>query len=242
MTTATTSVPLSSAAQAAAASAALPGSAASNAGTSTTQTVGNVALQQLAGNFNDFLNLLLTQLQNQDPTSPMDTNSFTTELVQFTGVQQQVATNSSLTALIGINQQQQLLDSAQYVGQSTTVSASAIALQNGQGEVSFTGSAGETVQIAIVNAVGAPVKDATITATQGSNTWTWNGLDDYGNQMPDGAYRIALETQDSTGNNIAVPFDVIGTTTGVSNNGSNGVSLQLGSLTVPLSSVVSIGK
>jgi flagellar basal-body rod modification protein FlgD len=172
----------------------------------------------------------------------MDTNSFTTELVQFTGVQQQVATNSSLTALIGINQQQQLLDSAQYVGQSTTVSATAIALQNSQGEVSFTGSAGETVQIAIVNAVGAPVKDATVTASQGSNSWTWNGLDDYGNQMPDGAYRIALETQDTTGNNIAVPFDVIGTTTGVSNNGSNGVSLQLGSLTVPLSAVVSIGK
>jgi flagellar basal-body rod modification protein FlgD len=242
MTATTTSVPLSSAAQAAAASAALPGSAASSAGTSTVQTVGNVALQQLAGNFNDFLNLLLTQLQNQDPTSPMDTNSFTTELVQFTGVQQQVATNSSLTALIGINQQQQLLDSAQYVGQSTTVSASAISLQNSQGEVSFTGSAGETVQIAIVNAVGAPVKDATMTATQGSNSWTWNGLDDYGNQMPDGAYRIALETQDSTGNNIAVPFDVIGTTTGVSNSGSNGVSLQLGALTVPLSSVVSIGK
>jgi len=243
MTTATSSS-LASAAQAAALANASSSSAASSSGTSSSaaSSIGNVALQQLAGNFNDFLNLLLTQLQNQDPTSPMDTNSFTTELVQFTGVQQQVATNSSLTSLIALNQQQALLDSAQYVGQSTTVSASAITLQNSIGEISFNGTAGETVQIAILNAAGAPIKDATVTATQGTNTWTWNGLDDNGNQVPDGAYSIGVVTSSSGGGSTNVPFDVIGTTTGVSNNGSNGVSLQLGSLSVGLSNVVSIGQ
>jgi flagellar basal-body rod modification protein FlgD len=239
-----TTVSLQSAAQAAAAAAAASASAsangtASSSGSSTSQSLGNLGLQQLAGNFNDFLNLLLTQLQNQDPTSPMDTNSFTTELVQFTGVQQQVATNSSLTALVALNQQQQLLNSAQYVGQSATVTSSSIALQNSQGEISFTGTAGETVQIAILNSAGAPIKDATITASQGNNTWTWNGLDDAGNQVPDGAYAIGVETQ-TGGNNTAVPFDVIGTTTGVTNS-SNGVSLQLGALSVPIGSVLSIG-
>jgi len=243
MTTAP-SISLASAAQAAALANASSASAASGSGTSTAAaaSIGNVALQQLAGNFNDFLNLLLTQLQNQDPTSPMDTNSFTTELVQFTGVQQQVATNSSLTALVALNQQQQLLDGAQYVGQSATVSASAITLQNSTGEISFNGTAGETVQIAILNAAGAPIKDATVTATQGTNTWTWNGLDDNGNQVPDGAYSIGVVTSSAGGSSTNVPFDVIGTATGVSNNGSNGVSLQLGSLSVGLNSVVSIGK
>ncbi len=237
---ATTSLP--AAAQAAAlsgAAAAASTSGTSNAGSAA--TLGNVALQKLAGNFNDFLNLLLTQLQNQDPTSPMDTNSFTTELVQFTGVQQQVATNSSLTALVALNQQAQILDSAQYVGHSATVSASAITLQNSTGEISFNGTAGETVQIAILNAVGAPIKDASVTATQGVNTWSWNGLDDNGNQVPDGAYSIGVVTGVSGGGTSNVPFDVIGTTTGVSNNGSNGVSLQLGSLSVGLSNLVSIG-
>ncbi len=240
---ASTSLP--AAAQAAALSGSAAAAASSASGTSSTgsaSTLGNVALQQLAGNFNDFLNLLLTQLQNQDPTSPMDTNSFTTELVQFTGVQQQVATNSSLTALLALNQQAQILDSAQYVGHSATVSASSISLQNSVGEISFNGTAGETVQIAILNAVGAPIKDASVTATQGLNTWTWNGLDDNGNQVPDGAYSIGVVSPNSSGGGVTdVPFDVIGTTTGVSNNGSNGVSLQLGSLSVGLSNLVSIG-
>jgi flagellar basal-body rod modification protein FlgD len=242
MTTATSSS-LASAAQAAAlANASAASASSSGTSSSASASIGNAALQQLAGNFNDFLNLLLTQLQNQDPTSPMDTNSFTTELVQFTGVQQEVATNSSLTSLIALNQQQALLDSAQYVGQSTTVSASAITLQNSIGEISFNGTKGETVQIAILNAAGAPIKDATVTATQGTNTWTWNGLDDNGNQVPDGAYSIGVVAPSSGGGSTNVPFDVIGTTTGVSNNGSNGVSLQLGSLSVGLSNVVSIGQ
>jgi flagellar basal-body rod modification protein FlgD len=239
--TATTSISLAGAAQAAAAGTSASASGTASSSGTAASSIGNVALQQLAGNFNDFLNLLLTQLQNQDPTSPMDTNSFTTELVQFTGVQQQVATNSSLTALLALNQQQQLLDGAQYVGKSATVTASAISLQNSTGEISFTGTAGETVQIAILNAAGAPIKDATVTANQGSNTWTWNGQDDYGNQMPDGAYSIGVVTSAPGGGSSNVPFDVIGTTTGVSNNGSNGVSLQLGSLSVGLSNVVSIG-
>jgi flagellar basal-body rod modification protein FlgD len=242
MTTVTSSS-LAGAAQSAALANSQAASASGTASSSGTaaSTIGNVALQQLAGNFNDFLNLLLTQLQNQDPTSPMDTNSFTTELVQFTGVQQQVATNSSLTALLALNQQQQLLDGAQYVGKSATVTASSISLQNSTGEITFTGTAGETVQIAILNAAGAPIKDATVTATQGTNSWTWDGLDDNGNQVPDGAYSIGVVTGSSGGSTTNVPFDVIGTTTGVSNNGSNGVSLQLGSLSVGLSNVVSIG-
>ncbi len=233
----TSAVSLSSAAQAAAAASAAA-AAASNTGTAA-QSAGNIALQKLGGNFNDFLNLLLTQLKNQDPTSPMDTNQFTTELVQFTGVQQAVATNSSLTALIGLNQQQQLLDSAQFVGRHVTVASPAIALQNGSGEISFTGTAGETVGIAILNAAGAPVRNATVTATAGTNDWTWDGKDDQGNQLPDGAYRIGAVTQDSSGNTTAVPFDVLGTATGVSNTGS-GVVLQLGALSVGIGNLQSI--
>ena len=233
----TSAVSLSSAAQAAAAASAAA-AAASNTGTAA-QSAGNIALQKLGGNFNDFLNLLLTQLKNQDPTSPMDTNQFTTELVQFTGVQQAVATNSSLTALIGLNQQQQLLDSAQFVGRHVTVASPSIALQNGSGEISFTGTAGETIGIAILNAAGAPVRNATVTATAGTNDWTWDGKDDQGNQLPDGAYRIGAVTQDSSGNTTAVPFDVLGTATGVSNTGS-GVVLQLGALSVGIGNLQSI--
>ena len=64
----------------------------------------NSSLDQLASNFNSFLTLLTTQLQNQDPLSPMDTNQFTQQLVEFAGVQQQVDMNTNMQTLISLQQ------------------------------------------------------------------------------------------------------------------------------------------
>ena len=60
------------------------------------------AMKQLSGNFSTFLTLLTTQLKNQDPTSPLDTNQFTSQLVQFASVEQQINTNRSLGQLINL--------------------------------------------------------------------------------------------------------------------------------------------
>jgi flagellar basal-body rod modification protein FlgD len=183
-----------------------------------------------------FLNLLVQELQNQDPTSPMDSNQFTEELVEFTGVQQEVATNTSLTQLIGLQQGTEVLQSANVVGDTATVSATEIALQNSTGAVTFSAPQAEPVQIAIVNSAGAPIYDTSINAQSGTNTWTWNGLDNNGNQVPDGAYGVALETGTTGSNAAALPFSVVGTVTGLT-NGSTGMQLQMGALSVGLSSV-----
>jgi flagellar basal-body rod modification protein FlgD len=213
---------------------------ASTSGTSTA-AVGNVALQKLGSNFTDFLSLLTTQLKNQDPSSPMDTNQFTSELVQFTGVQQEVATNSSLTQLIALQQTSQVLQSSDLVGKPITVSSSQLSLQNSSAEVSFQGTGGQQIGIAVVNAAGTPIVDTAVTATTGTNTWTWNGLDNNGNQVPDGAYRVAVEALASNGGApVAVPYDVVGNVTGVSSNGTTS-ALALGALSVPFSSIVSVG-
>src|SRR5665811_1396361 len=58
----------------------------------------------LAGNFQTFLTLLTTQLQNQNPLDPLDTNQFTQQLVQFAGVEQQLKTNDQLTTLVSLQQ------------------------------------------------------------------------------------------------------------------------------------------
>jgi flagellar basal-body rod modification protein FlgD len=230
---------LTNAANAAAAALAAAGSA-STAGTATA-ALGNVALQQLGSNFNDFLSLLTTQLQNQDPTSPMDANQFTSELVQFTGVQQEVATNTSLSQLIALQQTSQIEQSAGLVGKPVTVAASQITLQNGTGELTYQANGGEQIGIAVVDAAGTPIADATMTAQAGTNSWSWNGLDNNGNTVPDGAYRVAVETQSSNGATpVAVPYDVIGTATGVSSNGTTS-QLALGALSVPFSAVLSVG-
>ena len=214
--------------------------AASSSGTASTaaSTTGTNALQQLGANFNQFLTLLTTQLKNQDPTSPMDTNQFTQELVQFTGVQQSVATNTNLTQLIKLQQGSEVLQSASVVGHKATVSAGQIALQNGTGQVAFTVPAAEQVQLAIVDSSGKPVRNVSLAAQSGSNSWSWDGRDDSGNQLADGAYGIALEAGSGAAA-TAVPFSVIGTATGLI-NGTSGMQLDIGALTVGLDKVQSI--
>jgi flagellar basal-body rod modification protein FlgD len=232
---------VASAANAAAAAISTTQAASSSTTGSTTAAVGNAALQSLGSNFNDFLTLLTTQLQNQDPTQPMDTNEFTTELVQFTGVQQQVATNSSLTQLIALQQTSQVEQSAGLVGKPITVSSNELTLQNSNAQLTFQGTAGQQVGIAVVDSTGKPLADATVTETAGTNSWSWNGLDSNGNQVPDGAYRVAIESLSSNGAApVAQPFGVVGTATGVSSNGTTS-QLALGALSVPFGAVLSVG-
>ena len=235
----TSTLTLTQAADAAAA-AGISSAGTSTSGTSSTGTsVTGSALAQLGANFNQFLQLLLTQVQNQDPTAPTDTTSFTTELVQFTGVQEQVNTNSSLSQLIGLQQSSQVLQGNGLVGHETTVTANQISLQNGTGALSFNATAGQTVAISIVNAAGSPIYDTTLTANGGSNTWTWNGTDSTGAKVPDGAYNVAVETASSNGNATPLAFGVIGTATGVSTSGTT-TQLQLGALSVNLSALQSV--
>jgi flagellar basal-body rod modification protein FlgD len=216
--------------------------ASSSSGTSAAaaaNTAGSNALQQLGSNFTQFLSLLTTQLQNQDPTQPMDDNTFTQELVEFTGVQQSVATNTNLTQLISLQQGSEVLQSTTVVGDTATVSATQIALQNSSGGITFQAPASEPVQIAIVNSAGTTLRDVSLQAQGGTNTWTWDGLDNNGNQLPDGAYGIAVETGSSGSTATAVPFNVVGTVSGITNT-SSGMQVQLGALSVPLSSVQSV--
>src|ERR1700678_2186801 len=113
------------------------------------------ALSSLSSNFGDFLNLLMTQLQNQDPTSPLDSNQFTSELVQFSSVEQQINTNTSLTQLIQLTQGGEVMQASAMTGKQVTVQSTQVPLQSGQGTINFTAPGAEPVAIAIYNSSGA---------------------------------------------------------------------------------------
>src|ERR1700760_658832 len=104
---------------------------------STISQVGTTALGSLSDNFTNFLSLLMTQLQNQDPTSPLDSNQFTSELVQFTSVEQQIDTNTDLTQLIQLTQASQIEQSSAMLGKPATVTSSQLALQDGNAAINF---------------------------------------------------------------------------------------------------------
>src|SRR6202049_3769560 len=78
----------------------------------------------LAGNFQSFLTLLTTQLQNQNPLDPLDTNQFTQQLVQFAGVEQQLKSNDQLKSLIDIQKSAQATQALIYVGNTVAVDGS----------------------------------------------------------------------------------------------------------------------
>jgi flagellar basal-body rod modification protein FlgD len=214
--------------------------AAGGSGKTAAASTGATALTSLSGNFTDFLKMLMTQLQNQDPTSPMDTNAFTTELVQFSSVEQQINTNTSLTSLIQLTQAGEMMQGSNMTGKQVTVTSDHLALQNGKGTIQFTTASAEPVAIAIYSDSGTKLQDATLTSVKGSNTWTWNGSDASGRTLPDGAYKVAVAGADSSGTVSAVPFSVVGTATGVQSL-SSGIQLQIGALSVDFSKVQTVG-
>ena len=229
------------AAAAAAAAAAAKTNSSSSASTSgSASTSAPNPLVALSSNFNDFLQMLMTQLQNQDPTSPMDTNAFTSELVQFSGVEQQINTNGSLTQLIQLTQAGETMQGSSMTGKQVTVQSSEIAVQNGSGTLNFNDPTAGPVAIAITNSAGQQLFGTTLTATAGNNTWSWNGQNNAGTQLPDGAYNAAIVSGNANGSTTALPFTVTGTATGVQSL-SSGMQLDLGALTVPFSAVQSVG-
>ena len=228
--------------QAAKANASAAASASTSNAAGDASAAASSALSSIADNFNSFLTMLTTQLQNQDPSSPMDSSQFTSEIATFAGVQQQVSTNTNLGQLISMTQNGQATADSGLVGQKAVFTGTQIPLQSGTGSIAFTTASAEPIAIAITNASGNVVRTVQETSTAGSNSWTWNGQDNSGNTLPDGPYGIAVQTQDSSGNVTPVAFTATGTVTGITKATSGDILLQFGSQSVDMNSVSSVGQ
>jgi flagellar basal-body rod modification protein FlgD len=224
-----------------AAAAGLTGVSGASTASTTTTASSATALTSLSSNYSDFLKMLMTQLQNQDPTNPMDTSQFTSQLVQFASVEQQINTNNNLSQLIQATQGSELIQGSSIVGQSVTATSTSMPLQNGSASLTFTATTAEPVAIAVYNSSGSKILDAVVSASAGKNSWTWNGKNASGTQMADGAYKVAVEGANSDGTTTALPFTVTGTATGVTAD-SSGVNVQLGAVSVGFGSISSVVK
>ena len=91
---------------------------------SSNSSSGSTATTGIADNFQTFLTLLTTQLQNQNPLDPLDTNQFTQQLVQFAGVEQQLKSNDQLKSLVEIEKSAQATQALVYVGNTVAVDGS----------------------------------------------------------------------------------------------------------------------
>ena len=188
----------------------------SSSSTGSAAAANALANTQIAGNFQSFLQLLTTQLQNQNPLSPLDTNQFTQQLVEFAGVQQQINTNDSLATLVSLQQTAQSSQALQFVGKTAVVKGSTASLSNNQATWELNVPTASNVNISIANSSGSTVFSNTFAAAAGNNqVFNWNGLGTDGTQLPDGNYTLTATAKDSNGNTVGVTTSVAGVVSSV---------------------------
>src|ERR1043166_6647996 len=166
--------------------------------------------QTIAGNFNTFLQLLTTQLRNQNPLDPLDTNQFTQQLVQFASVEQQMKQNDQLSQLITIEKTAQTTTGIAYVGQTVAVDGQTAALTNSSASWSFQVPKPVTATVNITSSTGQTVYTGTFTMNPGQQNFQWDGRDNSGVLWPDGNYTISINGKDASGQSIAIPSEVQG--------------------------------
>jgi flagellar basal-body rod modification protein FlgD len=188
----------------------LPSSTSSNG--SLSSTTGST----LAGNFQTFLQMLTTQLQNQNPLDPLDTNQFTQQLVEFASVEQQLKTNDQLASLIALQQTTQATQALNFVGKNAVVDGSTAALSNSKAtwvlDVPNTG----TMNVSITNSSGQTVFSGSSSVTAGKDqAFNWNGQASDGSMLPDGKYTLHATMPDSSGNAVGISTQIQGVVTSV---------------------------
>jgi flagellar basal-body rod modification protein FlgD len=196
----------------------------------------------LAETFDTFLTLLTTQLKHQDPLDPMDTNEFTSQLVEFTGVEQAISTNKKLDSLIALYNGAQLNDAVGYIDKTVGADGIILMLQGGQSTITYDlGGNAKEANILIIDEEGNTVRILEGDTEVGHHEIAWDGKDENGNQLDDGLYGFLVTAIDA--NDKAVPL-VQGTTgkvTGVKMVDGE-VILEVGELEIALADVLSISQ
>jgi flagellar basal-body rod modification protein FlgD len=212
---------------------------ASTSGTTATAVTGASSIGNIAGNFDEFLQLLTTQLQNQDPLSPLDTNQFTQQLVMFASVEQQINMNTSLSTLISLQQTAQATSALSFLGATVVVGGNTAQLANGQATWNYSVSSPATATINVSNASGQLVYSTTQAVQPGTQTFVWNGNNSVGNAQPAGTYTVSITATGANGQSVPVTTQVEGVVSGV-NVSANPPTLTINGQAYPLNQITQV--
>jgi flagellar basal-body rod modification protein FlgD len=186
-----------------------------NAAASQNAATNQAAGQALAGatlDMNAFLTLFLTQLKYQDPTNPMQSYELASQLAQFSSVEQLTTANSNLVKL---QSSIQALNNAQMVdliGKRVTGQASTLQVTSGNvSTANYEIGSDGNVTIKIYDAQDSLVRTMNVGAqAAGKYQVNWDGLNDAGKKVSDGAYKAKVEAVDGKGNQLDVTTTISG--------------------------------
>ena len=209
-------------------------SATSSASTATTTSSSSSTSSNSTLTSSDFLTLLVSELQNQNPLDATSTTDLVNQLTSYANFTSQQSINSSLTSLAGSFSSLVTLNSVNYIGHTVEAKTDTSTLSNGSATFGYSlSSAASNVSISIQDSSGNTVWTGTGTGNAGSNSFTWDGKDSSGNQLADGGqYTISVTATNSTGNSVLNYTTITGTVTGIDTSTStpsltvNGVSVS----------------
>ena len=201
---------------------------------------------KLTADYNDFLTMLTTQLQNQDPLSPTDTNEFTSQLVAFTQVEQTIKTNTNLQTLIDLQTISQQNNEAtiliDYLGKTVGTNLSIAGLSDGEASWNMeVGAAADTVTYEVFDELGTVVYSADDPEglSMGSQTYTWDGTTSAGGTAPEGTYYLVVTATTEGGSIVDVNYNYKGIAQSAET--VNGVPvLMVDGLPVGLANIISV--
>lgn len=195
----------------------------------------------LIANYELFLNILTTQIQNQDPLDPLDSAEYTSQLVEYSNVEQSIQQNKNLEEIIASLQSSQSLSYVNYIGNEVTADASTTALSGSQASWDYDITEAATGTFEIRNSGGAVVYSGDVELDAGSGTFHWNGQTDSGQDAVDGLYTISFDVKDASSRSEAVRTTVSGIVDSVDWSSGEPI-LQVGNQRFPVSAVMSVAR
>jgi flagellar basal-body rod modification protein FlgD len=190
----------------------------------------------------DFLNLLVAQLQNQDPLEPMDSTAFTSQLAEFSSLEQLANVNENLEYL---QMYQSSINNAQavsFIGKNIDALGDSIQLEGGETEeIHFELSENSSsVVVNIYDEAGSLVKYIENGPLgEGKQSVEWDGFDNGGNTLPGGIYKFEVMAVDATGDKVQTATYIRDRVTGVTFK--NGVTyLMAGGMQIPIGDVIEV--
>lgn len=192
----------------------------------------------LNADFNLFLQLLTTQMQNQDPLDPMDTSEYTQQLVQYSQVEQEMQQSTTLNNILASLSSQGMTQASSFIGREARFDTDVAGLKGDSPATwtyASTGAKPATLQATIKDTNGRTV--ATVDLDPASDgRFTWDGKLSDGSQAADGAYQLSLAAKDANGNDVPMVINSVGIVKDVVTDGTNvmlgvnGLRLSMGGL------------
>lgn len=208
--------------------------------TSTTSTTSSAATSGLSSDYNTFIQLLVAQLKYQDPLDPTDSSEFTSQLVEYSSLEQEMETNDKLDEVLSSISTLSLSSGIGYLGHTVEAEGSELSVEDdGTVDASWIynlDSQASAVTLTITDSDGNTVWEGSGDTAEGANTFAWDGTDSDGDTVEGGAYTLTVTATDSSGEAISSTTYVSGTVTGVSTIDDTAV-VELGDMAITLSAI-----